>query len=73
MAPNSVASCSVRTLPSTTKRCRVSGHLTWTAANGDQIFSSTTGEAVVNFPIVTIEEKQIITGGTGRFVGATGT
>jgi hypothetical protein len=49
------------------------GTSTWTAANGDQIFSSTTGEAVVNFPIVTIEEKQIITGGTGRFIGATGT
>ena len=45
----------------------------WTAANGDQIFTSTTGNAVIDLPIVTITETQTITGGTGRFVNASGT
>jgi hypothetical protein len=50
------------------------GTVVWTAANGDQIFASTTGHVVsVAFPIVSFEETQSITGGTGRFVDASGT
>jgi hypothetical protein len=50
------------------------GTVTWTAANGDQIFATTTGEVVrLDFPNLVLAETQIITGGSGRFVGATGT
>jgi hypothetical protein len=50
------------------------GTVIWTAANGDQIFAHTTGEVVLlDFPNITIRETQIITGGTGRFSGASGT
>ena len=44
----------------------------WTAANGDQIFTSTAGVGVVTFPIVSVTEDSTITGGTGRFLGASG-
>jgi hypothetical protein len=49
-----------------------SGTATWAAANGDQISTTVTGQAVVTFPIATISETHIITGGTGRFAGASG-
>ena len=50
------------------------GTVVWTAANGDQIFASTTGEVLgLDFPNLFLAETQIITGGTGRFAGATGT
>lgn len=50
------------------------GTVTWTAANGDQIFAQTTGEIVsLNFPTLTLRETQIITGGAGRFRNASGT
>lgn len=50
------------------------GTVTWTAANGDQIFASTTGEVLgLEFPTLVLAETQIITGGTGRFAGVTGT
>ena len=50
------------------------GTVVWTAANGDQIFASTAGHVLsVAFPIVSFEETQSITGGTGRFVDASGT
>jgi hypothetical protein len=50
------------------------GTVVWTAANGDQIFTSLSGEVVlVQLPNITIMETQIITGGTGRFVDASGT
>jgi hypothetical protein len=48
------------------------GTAIWTAANGDQIFTTTTGHAVVVFPIATITETGTITGGTGRFGEASG-
>ena len=48
------------------------GTATWTAANGDQVFTPTTGHAVVVFPIATITETGTIMGGTGRFAGASG-
>jgi hypothetical protein len=52
------------------------GTVTWTATNGDQIVASTTGRILVaDFPNgqLTIGETQIITGGSGRFSGASGT
>jgi hypothetical protein len=49
------------------------GTATWTATNGDQISTTATGEVVAEaFPLLTIQEEQIIRGGTGRFAGATG-
>jgi len=50
-----------------------SGTATWTAANGDEIFTTVTGQAVVTFPTAAIVETHTITGGTGRFVKASGT
>jgi hypothetical protein len=50
------------------------GTVIWTAANGDQIFAATQGEIVLfDFPTLTLRETQVITGGTGRFSGASGT
>jgi hypothetical protein len=49
------------------------GTAVWTAANGDQLFTTVTGEAVVTFPNAAIVETHVITGGTGRFAGASGT
>ena len=49
-----------------------SGTATWTAANGDLIFTTLTGEAVITFPQAAIVETHTITGGTGRFADATG-
>ena len=49
-----------------------SGTSVWTAANGDQFSTTTTGTGVVTFPIATISETYTIAGGTGRFAGATG-
>jgi hypothetical protein len=49
------------------------GTATWTAANGDQIFTTHTGEGVVTFPLLATEETHTITGGTGRFADASGT
>jgi hypothetical protein len=49
------------------------GTLTLTAANGDQIFTTVTGEAVGGTPDrLQIDETFTITGGAGRFTGATG-
>lgn len=49
------------------------GTATWTAANGDQLFTSTAGTVVLEaFPSLSIREEQTITGGTGRFAGAVG-
>ena len=49
------------------------GTVAWTAANGDRVFASTTGGVVLeDFPTIGIRETQVITGGTGRFAGASG-
>jgi hypothetical protein len=49
------------------------GTLTLTAANGDQLFATVTGEAVGGTPDrLQIDETFTITGGTGRFTGASG-
>jgi len=49
-----------------------SGEATWTAADGDQIFTTVTGQAVVTFPIAAIAETHTIVSGTGRFTNASG-
>jgi hypothetical protein len=58
------------TLPQATS---VGGMLRLTAANGDVITASVAGQAVVDGDIADIIEVATITGGTGRFSGATGT
>ena len=47
------------------------GVATIVAADGSRIIASFTGQAQVG-PVVTIVEQATITGGTGRFAGATG-
>jgi len=49
-----------------------SGTSVWTAANGDQILTSNIGHAIVRFPMVSVSETSTITGGTGRFLDASG-
>jgi hypothetical protein len=49
------------------------GTATWTASNDDQLSTSTAGTVVIAFPTATITETHTITGGTGRFAGASGT
>jgi hypothetical protein len=49
-----------------------SGTSIWTAANGDKIFTTFAGQAVITFPTATITETHTITGGTGRFAEASG-
>ena len=50
------------------------GMVTWEAANGDQLTGTTAGQIVsFEFPMIGIRETQTITGGTGRFDGASGT
>jgi hypothetical protein len=51
---------------------RASGTATWTAANGDEIFTTVIGQGVVTFPILAVVETHTITGGTGRFAGSSG-
>lgn len=48
------------------------GTFTFTAANGDTLTADFTGQAQGG-PIVSIVEHATVTGGTGRFAGATGT
>ncbi|MES2525219.1 MAG: hypothetical protein V4617_21185 [Gemmatimonadota bacterium] len=45
----------------------------YTAANGDMLMVSVTGQAVIAAGIATVTETATVTGGTGRFEGATGT
>ena len=49
------------------------GTATWTASNGEQLSTSTAGIVVIAFPEGAITETHTITGGTGRFAGASGT
>src|SRR6266481_4645396 len=49
------------------------GTFVFTAANGDTVFDTGTGQATFTPPnVLTIEGNEIITGGTGRFADATG-
>lgn len=50
-----------------------SGTATWIAANGDEIFTTVAGQAVITFPTAALVETHTLTGGTGRFAGASGT
>jgi hypothetical protein len=48
-------------------------HFTITAANGDQVFGMATGDLVpASATSFTVHGNWVINGGTGRFVGATG-
>ena len=50
------------------------GNATFTAANGDTLTASVVGQGTVTGPTTrSIVEVYTITGGTGRFAGATGT
>jgi hypothetical protein len=50
------------------------GAATFTAANGDTLTASITGQSTPTSPgVLSILEVYTITGGTGRFAGATGT
>ena len=50
------------------------GAVTWTAADGDVVRASTAGKIVFfEYPTIGLQETQTITGGTGRFEGASGT
>jgi hypothetical protein len=48
------------------------GTMTLTAANGDTLTASFTGQSQVADPLVTIVETATVTGGTGRFADASG-
>jgi hypothetical protein len=48
------------------------GTMTLTAANGDTLTASFTGQAQAAGPLVTIVETATITGGSGRFADASG-
>jgi len=49
------------------------GTSTWTAANGDEFFTSFTRSGVAAPPTITFTETHTVTGGTGRFANASGT
>jgi hypothetical protein len=49
------------------------GTYTFTAANGDMLNGDFTGQAEGVPPLISIVEHVTVTGGTGRFAGATGT
>lgn len=49
------------------------GTYTFTAANGDTLSANVSGQATLVGPgVLTVEEHGVISGGTGRFAGATG-
>ena len=48
------------------------GTSTWTAANGDELFTSFTRSGVPAPPTITFTEHHTIAGGTGRFASASG-
>ena len=50
-----------------------SGTSTWTAANGDKLFTRFARNGVFVPPTATFTETHIITGGDGRFANASGT
>ncbi len=64
------------TFPSATEYCApVTGNSTLYAANGDEVFVSTTGQVCASTAagaVHTLTATYTITGGTGRFEGATG-
>jgi len=49
------------------------GTRTFAAANGDKLFSNITGKGTLTRTTATSTETDTITGGTGRFAGASGT
>jgi len=49
------------------------GRVTFTAANGDSFTATETGSGVIEGHFADVTDDATITGGTGRFAGATGT
>jgi len=49
------------------------GRVTFTAANGDSFTATEIGSAVIESGFADVTDDATITGGTGRFAGATGT
>jgi hypothetical protein len=50
----------------------VGGKATFTTAEGDAVRAAYMGSALTGPPLITVEVRWTITGGTGRFKGATG-
>lgn len=48
------------------------GEAVFTAANGDQVFATQSGQVSGSPPVLAFELDYTITGGTGRFAGASG-
>jgi len=48
------------------------GTSTWSAANGDELFTSFARSGVAMPPTITFTETHTVTGGTGRFAKASG-
>ena len=51
----------------------VSGEALFVAANGDELWTTYTGQVLAPPPDIVILAEYIVTGGTGRFEGASGT
>ena len=49
------------------------GRITFTAANGDSFTATEVGSATIDNGFADVLDDATITGGTGRFAGATGT
>jgi hypothetical protein len=49
------------------------GRFTWTAANGDTLTTTHSGSYAIRGGVSYIQGEEIVTGGTGRFAGASGT
>jgi hypothetical protein len=51
----------------------VGGEASFVAANGDVLWTTYTGQVLAPPPIIVVLAEYIVTGGTGRFEGASGT
>ena len=51
----------------------VSGEASFVAANGDELWTTYTGQVLAGPPVIMILAEYVVTGGTGRFEGASGT
>ena len=50
----------------------VSGEASFVAANGDELWTTYTGQVLAPPPVIVVLAEYIVTGGTGRFEGASG-
>jgi hypothetical protein len=51
----------------------VGGEASFVAANGDELWTTYTGQVLAPPPVIAILAEYVVTGGTGRFEGASGT